>query len=251
MNKRGNILDIVLTPTFVTVVALGFVGLTILNAIYGVTSSDEYSGRFYSADVALKIKALYGVPKDVNVFSQYELPEGFGIDVSPNTVMVTASDETRHRFTFEEDVLYDFNHGMFANASFVMFKSGNEMGVSANEPNLNAIYCEPKAYPRLAVDIRRVAVGSTTEQLVSGGASVFAKLTEGDMVKLYVYPSEESEYLACLVSQEVAKRLDVVTAIIPINLALSAGEKPLLLASSPSVLIEAGVVPTGQNKAAL
>ena len=64
--KRGNLMDIVLTPTFTTAVVLGLVLLTLLRAIYGVGTANDFFMSFYSVDTGLLIDAGYSASPDLN-----------------------------------------------------------------------------------------------------------------------------------------------------------------------------------------
>jgi len=132
-------MDLVLTPAFITVVALGFVGLTILNAAYSVTSSLEYDEKFYSADNGLTIAALYASPKDVNFYTTYDLPVYFGMNVTSHKVTIFGDDGSYQTFFFEESPLYKMKYKDFALEidKFIYYKSGNTLGVESKKRNPN------------------------------------------------------------------------------------------------------------------
>src|SRR3989344_3989237 len=101
-NKKANIADIVLTPLFITGIALGIVLLIILRSVYSIGSSDDFEKRFYAADAALLVDSMYSVRPDVALTVDHN-PKFQGT-ISQNKVTVFKKNKEDGKFFyFTED----------------------------------------------------------------------------------------------------------------------------------------------------
>lgn len=260
MNKRGTVLEFVLHPVFMVVVAV-MVLLSGYANINAIGSSLVYKEKYYAANNALLITSLFALRKDVNVAVYSYLPPEFGIDVSKNQVTVFSKDDEGRTFYFEEDPLYDLNHIAFRPAidnSFIYYKSGNFVGLDQSKTsklNFNAKYCEQLSLPKLKAEVHNIVIEQNPVTVVSGDASVTAHIFPAGlpMVKLYINPMRESEQLACLISQSLASKFNIPVAIIPVNTKLLAPDDPLISLGSisPALFIEARISDNTAAKAQL
>ncbi len=245
MNKRATIMDILLTPTFVTIVALGFVLLTLLGAIYRITSPTEYEENYYAAETALLITAEYALRKDANIAVQHQLEPKFGLNISSHKVKAYTKQSLGAEFLFDESPQYTLIYKTFPPTDIprrlVFYRTGNKAGVENGSiaPNLNTPYCEREILPRLNVEFPRVVIGNQSTNLATGDAIINGRLTPGTPeVKLYINPRKESEQIACKISQ----LMDAwPVTIIPVNTKLIAQDNPLktLDTTKPAIFIEA------------
>ncbi len=260
MNKRGTVVEFVLHPLFMVVVAV-MVLLSGYANINAIGSSPVYREKYYSANNALLISSLFALRKDVNVAVDSYLPPEFGIDISPNSVTVFSQNDEGRSFFFEEDPLYALNHVAFrpsADNTFIYYKSGNFIGLDQAKTallNFNAKYCEQLSLPKLKAEVHNVVIERNPVAVVSGDATVTAHIFPAGlpMVKLYINPMKESEQLACLISQSLAGKFNVPVSIIPVNTKLLAPDDLLIIlaSNSPALFIEARISDNTAAKAQL
>ena len=260
MNKRGTVLEFVLHPLFMVVVAV-MVLLSGYAAINKIGSSLVYKEKYYSANNGLLIPSLFAVRKDVNVAVNSYLPPEFGINVSKNKVTIFSQNDEGRSFYFEEDPLYDLNHIAFlpsVDNALIYYKSGNVIGldkVKNIKLNFNAKYCEQISLPKLKAEVHNIVIERNPVSVVTGDASVTAMVFPAGipMVKLYINSMKESEQLACLISQSLADKFNVPVSIIPVNTKLLAPDDVLLILDSnvPSLFIEARISDNTAAKAQL
>jgi len=247
MNKRASVMDLVLQPLFVTIVALGIVLLMILSSIYDIQSSTAYEKKFYSADIALLIDSLFALPKDTNLEMEYIFPADFGMTAEHNTVTILPDEGQNFHFT--DDSLYNLVTTSFqpskSATQLLFYKAGNTVGVDNRKtfsPNLDSQYCE-YAEPRKlkAIVDYRATIGPTPTLVVTGEALLSARLNPGGetIAKIYINPLSESEQIACLLSREIIE-IGINTAIIPVNTQLLAADDPrnMLKGATPALFVD-------------
>ncbi len=248
MNKRANILDLVLQPLFVTIVALGMVLLMILSSIHDIQSSTAYEKRFYAADAALLIDSLFALPKDANVETKYILPD-FGLKAEHNTVTILPDE--RQNFYFTGDSLYSFRAAEFPEktGTLLFYKTGNTVGIekSSFNPNFNMPYCEPVEGKLKATVDYRATIGNIPALIIAGDALASIRLNSGgeQIVKIYVNSVKESEQIACYLSREFSDTFGTNTAVIPVNTQLLAVDDPriMLKGTTPAFFIDIYGIP--------
>ncbi len=244
MNKKANIMDIVLTPTFVTIVALGIVLLTLINAIYGITSSLEFERRFYAVDTALLLESLMALPKEANVAIDYSWPINFGLNITAHKVRVYGGGEKEFEYTVDPlyAVLYKDFKPSKENSELTFYKTGNIIGIERKKdlPDISGYYCERQTMPKLnAVIDYHATIETTPTTIMTGDATISAQLnpTGDKLVKIYINPTPQSEQLACLMAQTFKRETGLQTAIIPVNTNfLAVGDPRLTLSTTQPAL---------------
>jgi len=235
-HKRGNIIDILLTPTFTTVVALGIVFVVILRTIYGIGSDIEYNKQFFAADIALQAESLYTVRQDVNLVIEYPAPKDLGINIESKLVTVYKEKPRDGRiFWFNEDKAYGFSYAKFKpdrkEGEIKFFKEGNSIGVLAGKINPATPYCERRVPKKTQATIDYGVIkllGTEPVYIVTGNILVAAHVTKGEPTAvIYINEEPESERLACEMVQNLVKNLKLEGyAILPLNPDLLHPEDP-------------------------
>ncbi len=231
-------MDIVLSPLFTTVVALGLVGLIILRSIYGLGSANEFEKQKTADDIGLLADSLYAVRPDANFVVNYEAPIQFGITMDPKLVTVYEKEPKDGKiFWFTEDKAYPFSYGNFPprrkDPNIRFFKEGNRLGVlpPGVMVNLATPTCSKRAHPKLPakMDLSTLAnLGTGTVEIATGSIMINARGAQGPpLLKLYVNNNPESAYLACSIAQSLFSAIPFEGyAIIPINPELLAPDDP-------------------------
>lgn len=252
MNKRANVMDLVLQPLFVTIVALGIVLLILLSSINDIKSSTTYEKKFYSADMALLIESMFALPKDINAEMKYSFPAEFGMTVENNAVKILP--EEAKLFYFTEDPLYRLQTISLQPSkiatTLLFYKAGNNVGIdnrASFSPNPNSQYCEyPAPSLKLTVDYR-ATISDKPTLIVTGDALLSARLnTSGEAIaKIYISPVKGSEQIACIISQEIINNIGINTAIIPVNTQLLSADdaRIMLQGAAPALYIDIHGIP--------
>ncbi len=106
--KKANILDLVFTPTFVTVIVLGFFLLGMLNYIYGLAGDLSYEKQYLAVEHALLINALHAL--DGNAFVIYPNRFNFSFSYSKNSVKVFDSEGEKSTAFIEDKNRLNVRH---------------------------------------------------------------------------------------------------------------------------------------------
>ena len=83
-NKRGNMIDLILSPMFVVIIVLTLVFLPLLKYATSVGKSAYFEREFYSKDLGLMVSALQAAPNDVTV--NYENVRNVNVTFKPNYI---------------------------------------------------------------------------------------------------------------------------------------------------------------------
>ncbi|VVB81068.1 Uncharacterised protein [uncultured archaeon] len=237
-NRRASVPDIILSPTFTTVIALGLVGLIILSSIYKLGSSTEFEKQIFSADIALLADSLYAVRPDVNLIIEYPAPTQFGIKIEPRLVTVyQEKPEDGKSFWYNEDKAYQFKYGAFPpkrkTPKITFFKQGNTLGVLTTNINTATPYCEIRPHQKTSARIDYPAIAGIGQQPVdvaTGNVQITAQALQGNpTATLYVNSNPESAQLACQIAQALFEEFPMEGyAIIPLNPELLSPDDPRL-----------------------
>jgi|GEM_PF-6692794 len=211
--KRGNVIDLMTSPLFITIVALGLVGLTIFSAITQIGSSTTFEQKSYSADAALLIDSLYAVRKDVNLNYIYLTPENIGFQITPNTIIAyTNKTPEGNKFYYTQDYFYSNTYGNFAPGKpLIFFKIGNKIGatdtISKVPDNLPVISCDselPK-FEGILAGIEKI--GPTSQQIFGQTPLVYAQITQGPS-ELIIYTNNKkyANALACAIAKSIRNK---------------------------------------------
>lgn len=110
-SKKARIIDILLTPAFVTVIVLGLVLLTILNKIYVLGSTTAFEKKFFATDLALTMDIL-PIFKE-NLLFAFSNGYNFSISVDKNKILVYAKNKTDKELAqipFIEDKKFNYKY---------------------------------------------------------------------------------------------------------------------------------------------
>jgi len=247
--KRGDI-ELMIQPLFVIIVALGVVGLTILNATTKIGSDTTYEQKYYSADAALLIDSLYAARKDVNLYYTYPVLTDIGFKIEPNTVTAyTKKDPKGNKFYYTQDTKYVNKYGNFEPGKQVIFyRVGNEIGakekiseIPKSEPIINCEENLPLINANLA-DRTQLKTGQIAK-LSGPEPLVFVEIKKGPS-QLIIYTNNigYSNNLACHLSKKL--RENGITfesySIVPIinTLAFNDATKEITSSKSPAIYVQ-------------
>ena len=197
MNKRGNILDLLLHPLFEAGVA-GLVLIAILVALNAAFDDDVYAARFHSANVALLLEAVQSVPRELNFHIFYPV-EGWNISIQPFEVHATGVDVDE---SFPFSMNPDFTVGSYEGGDFLAIsRSGRSLSISdySTFEFEDSVYC-----PRTNASFNTVAIDSSSfsSRLIDYGffttddspvAVGFMSVPDG----VRIYMNEHASVLAC------------------------------------------------------
>lgn len=200
-----------LFPLFLTVLALGVVGLSIFNALIQIGSDTTYEQKYYSADVALLMDSLYAVRNDVNLHYIYLTPENIGFKIEPHTVTAyTKETPEGNKFYYTQDNKYVNNYGNFVPGTpLIFYRVGDQIGVKEkisdmpkNEP---VIICEENL-PIINVNLvdRTQLKTEQVVQLTGPTPLTFAEIKKGpSQLIIYTNNKEYANNLACHFSKKL------------------------------------------------
>lgn len=205
--KRGNVIDLMTSPLFVTIVALGLVGLSILQAATQIGTDTTFEQKYYSADAALLIDSFYALRKDLNINYNYFLPSNFGMNVEPSVVTVY-TEKTPHgnKFYFTQDSRYELTGGNFPpGKKKVIYRNGINIGVAEFAPTNNPLMpCEGElpVIIRQSVDVNNF--GENPNTIIGPDPLIIFQLVKGPS-KLIIYTNDEgySDILACRIAHNI------------------------------------------------
>lgn len=248
--KKGNVVDLMTSPLFITIVALGIVGLTILNATTKIGADTTYEQKYYSADAALLIDSLYSVRKDANLHYIYLTPENIGFKIEPHTVTAYTKDAPEgNKFYYTQDTKYVNEYRNFApGISPIFYRIGNQIGVKEkisdipkNEP---VIICEEDLPAINANLVDRTQL--KTEQIVKlAGPTplIFTEIKKGpSQLIIYTNSKEYANNLACHFSKKLREnRISFEGySVVPITaiLAFNNATKQITSTEAPAIYIQ-------------
>lgn len=247
--KKGNVVDLMTSPLFITIVALGIVGLTILNATTKIGSDTTYEQKYYSADTALLMDSLYAVRKDVNLHYIYSAPKDIGFKFQPNAVTAyTKKDPKGNKFYFTQDNKYNFVPGNFEPGKpLIFYRMNDEIGVkdSANSlpKNWPVIICEENL-PAIQTSLIEKSKFKTEQKTNMTGPSplIIAEITKGSS-QLIIYTNNKgyANNLACHFSKKLMENKISFEgySIVPITeiLAFDDATKQITSTEEPAIYI--------------
>lgn len=229
--RRGNVVDIVLHPLFVTVVAIGIVMVIVFGKIYLLGSSQEFERQYAATDLGLLIDSLYAVRPDVNFYISDALPKGIGFKLDKNLVTVYSSSpedaEDAKSFWFTEDPVYKLSYGNFppqkSNILITRFvRFGHNLvplAKGAVLPDMAVPYCEKVPEMSLAL-ARTYDFSNQPTTLVSGDALMKVVVSNGEknIAKVFVNQNPLSAQMACKLLEKMVPELGLEGfAIVPVN----------------------------------
>jgi len=269
-------MDIVLSPLFVTVVALGLVGLTMFNAINELGTSKVYDEKFYAVRNGLVRDAIQSIPKDTNLQVEVTIPDGFGFEFKKHYSRVYHRKDEGYKFYNTHSIPYKFTSTSFKsgterkpekNNPLIHYRIGNRIGIESLgqnpsfKPDLRIPYCE-KSDKRLRVSFEEgrkniLDFSSVPVKLVEGDVSIFVQSGNNPqpILKIYVSPTSESAHIACFIIQNMFEVFPQLkgAASIPVNVDLVPNTDFRKQLTGTSILLElSGItVDTSSKKAAL
>jgi len=248
--KKGNVVDLMTSPLFITIVALGIVGLTILNATTKIGSDTTYEQKYYSADAALLIDSIYSVRKDANLYYIYLTPENIGFKIEPHTVTAYTKDASEgNKFYYTQDNKYVNNYGNFEpGTSLLFYRVENQIGMTdkiSNIPkNEPVIICEEEL-PIINANLvdRTQLKTEQTIQLTGPTPLIFAEIKKGPaQLIIYTNNKEYANNLACHFSKKLRENRILFDgySIVPITsiLAFNDATKQITSTEAPSIYIQ-------------
>lgn len=222
--KKGTIVDIILEPLFVTMVALGIVLVILLRSVYSIGSSTGFEEQFYAVDAALLIDSIQAVRSDANVEVNYGVP--FSAQIKSGEVEVKIKS-----FPFSLSN-YQMSEGTIGSSSRII-RSGSSISVS------NAALALPLPKCVDSLDVKGVvsdnvpylrSMDAEPVTVVTGDVTVkaFLKPSELKSLKIYVKDSEKSKQLGCKIASRLAPKIAGLEsiAIIPIYPSLLSSSDP-------------------------
>ncbi|RLE45294.1 hypothetical protein DRJ22_04720 [Candidatus Woesearchaeota archaeon] len=232
MNKKGGILDLVLHPVFVTVVVLGLVFFSVMHAITNIGESKEFDKKRLAADISLLIESFQSVPRELNLFINYDFPSDFNLDIKVNKVKVSNGDS--QIFFFERNPDFDvfsrsFKKSDFNNSKLVVFRSGNKLdfAISKNFKLEQDIFCPSSESLLTKIE---VFPSTITEWLVKNRPNIFSETSlpsgQADLVVGFmgipkgvrVYTLDETSLIGCYIIASVVKEFPEISAnVVPVN----------------------------------
>lgn len=237
-NRRANVIDIMLSPAFTTVIALMLVGMLMYSAVSKVGSSTEFEKQIFATDIGLLADSLYAVRPDVNLITEYTAPSQFGIKIEPRQVTVyEEKPEDGKIFWFNEDKNYKFNYGNFlpkrSTPQLTFFKQGNTLGVQTGTVNLATPYCEIRQHPKTSAKIDYAAISGISQQpieMLTGDALVTVQGLQGSPTAIiYINNNPESAQLACQIAKGLFEEFPLEGyAILPLNPKVLSPDDPRL-----------------------
>lgn len=213
-------MDIMLTPTFVIIIAIGIVLISLLGAVYKIGQAEDYTTRFYAMDIALLLDSLQAVPKGINLELEYVLPPQHGLDIEPTKVTITSS--VKKSFYFTEDSYYTAPRVTYPatneSKTYTFYRAGNDIGImTEGTPNLYNYYCEPTDY-HFSIQQTQAIIKDEPEQLITGGVILTAHQEPGqDLAKIYINGNPASQHIACTIAKQLSTLYTMPVSIIPVN----------------------------------
>jgi len=208
-NKRGNVVDLMTHPTFVILVALGLVGIAIIQATTEVGSDTTYEQKYYSADAALLMDSLYAVRKDVNLQYTYLLPSNLGLKIE--NFKATAYTDLKPKgnsFYFTMDTNYEpiIPITIPIGKTPIFYKNGKKIGITDKKINYEQnIICEENL-PAIQTSLIEKSKFKTEQKTNMTGPSplIIAEITKGPS-QLIIYTNNKgyANNLACHFSKKL------------------------------------------------
>ncbi|MBS3148892.1 hypothetical protein J4219_08495 [Candidatus Woesearchaeota archaeon] len=222
--KKGSIIDIVMQPLFVTMVALGIVLVILLRSVYSIGSSTGFEEQFYAVDAALLIDSIQAVRSDANLEVKYGVP--MGARVTSSKVEVASKS-----FPFSSSN-YQLTGGTIGPNSRIV-RSGSTISVSTAPLALPLPICVDN------LDVRGVhsdnleylrGMDVSPVDVVTGNIRVRASLNPSQVraLKVYVKDSELSKQLGCKIASRLVPKIAGLesVSIVPIYRALLSSSDP-------------------------
>ncbi|MBI4918366.1 N-acetylmuramoyl-L-alanine amidase [archaeon] len=107
-NKKGGVVEFILTPTFTTLLALGIVLLYLLWFVNGTAAKTSFERQFLSKDLSLIIDTILSLPGNFNLLYSPHKPEfqgNFTFMFSNETVTVKDEGENYNRYLGRKDII--------------------------------------------------------------------------------------------------------------------------------------------------
>lgn len=244
--KKGNLIDLITSPLFVTIVALGLVGLTILNAVAQVGSSTTFEQKHYSADIALLVDTLYSFRKDINIHYKYTPPQTMAFNIEPHTVTAyTDKKENGNKFYYTQDNLYSNSYGEFPKGTqIVLFRNAQTIGAAKQAPTFETpTICEEQVFSIQGTIGTAEQITSTPTTIFGPTPLIMTQLTKGpSQLIIYTNGKPQTDTTAChIVKQLLQTGISFSSyTILPINSLLSfdEGTKQITKSKEPALLIK-------------
>lgn len=221
-SRRGTVADIVLSPTFVTILVLGFVFFRILGLVMDIGTSTAYDKHFYATDIGLLVDSLQAVYPDISLNVEYALPIAFAAKIAKGETSVSLPREEAAVFYYLEDPRYTSLDVTLVDKSPYQFQKRGFSLFVGEEPLYATPVC-PNLEQTLAatIDSRALAELDSGVQLVSGDATIFAHTTDTSNAIIYTNTNPTSATVACTILQLISRHPDVLGfAVVPLNPAL-------------------------------
>ncbi len=243
MNKKA-IAEYVLNPTFVTIIALGIVGLTIFNSVVEIGTSKAYDEKVYATRNALIRDALQALPKDINAQAEITIPEKLGLEIDQHSMRAYFI-QPGHTFYYTKSQDYILLDAKFDpeknNSPLLHYKTGNTIGTISKGlnpnliPNLLIPYCPETRQYNVQIDKQAILnYGTTPVRLMTGEITIDAVQGTGTKPTLKIYTNTNQE-AACHIIQNILQEFPIKgAAIIPVNKELIPSNDP----RKASMLIE-------------
>lgn len=259
MNKKGNVLDLLAHPTFVIVLALGFVLIGILTMINSSTDPVTFQKRFHSRNIGLLIDGIQSIPAEINLNLNYNLPLDLKVKVEPFKVVVYENnfdDGSSFYFSRNPSLAVVPTESEELKGSFVIAKKGKYVLFSNEKQVLNTIVC-----PESSFSISKIRLDNSTESknLIFSYENAFS-LNEGNFflgfknsekdITLQINENPNSALLACYLSNEMKEAYpNLNVSVVPVNFYYASDyvknnlqESPGIVINHPSLNIELDVI---------
>ncbi len=107
-NRKGGVVELILTPTFTTLLVLGIVLLYLLWFVNGIAAKTSFERQFLSKDLSLMIDTVLSLPGNFNLLYSPHKPDfqgNFTFIFSNESVTVKDEGENFNRYLGRKDVL--------------------------------------------------------------------------------------------------------------------------------------------------
>lgn len=247
LNKKGKIVDVMLHPVFVLVVALGVVGLILINTTTEIGSDTTYEQKYYSADAALIIDSLFALRRDVNLQYTYLLPQNLGLKIEDYKATVyTDLKPEGNSFYFTMDSNYQpiIPTKIPPGKTPILYKNDKKIGITDKKINYEQnIICDEEL-PKIKTDfqVTKEKIGQIPTKILGAEPTIYASVKKGSP-QLVIYTNNKgySNILACKIAQGIGKGINFEGfSIVPLSSLLIKDEitKNLVENENPAIYLE-------------